>query len=197
MSSIEAGSSVRHPLYPELGRGRVLEVARGVPPAARVEWPEVGQTSTHAVSVLRPEVPRGMVSARALWWDEADWASPMHLGTIDGASYITDRHALLPVARIAGLPVGWEKKLGLKPIRPQALDGMAEWLNARVVPEASGRLFSLWLINPLEQAGFRIRPLEGVKDAHGICDPDLELVGLAIPLRSDNPPTDAARSAVL
>lgn len=50
---IEAGSTVRHPLYPELGVGRVLEIARSIPPAARVEWSEVGQTSTHALSVLR------------------------------------------------------------------------------------------------------------------------------------------------
>jgi hypothetical protein len=51
--SIEAGSAVRHPLYPELGRGRVVEIARSVPPAARVEWSTAGQISTHALSVLR------------------------------------------------------------------------------------------------------------------------------------------------
>ena len=144
-----------------------------------------------------------MVDARALWWHEPEvcdcaspdedfpcphdtaggWDYPMALGTIDGWTYITDRYVLLPVARIGGLPVGYAKELRLQPIPGQSLDGFAEWMAATVLPDPSPRLFSKWMVDPLEQAGFRIRPLDGVKDAHGICDPDLSLVGLVIPLR--------------
>lgn len=44
-------STVHHPLYPELGEGRVVRISRGVPPAALVAW-STGQTSTHSVRVL-------------------------------------------------------------------------------------------------------------------------------------------------
>lgn len=142
------------------------------------------------------------VSAKDLWWHEpvdctcpddalefcthdveGGWVSPMYMGTIDGAGYITDQYSLLPIARVGELPVGYGHVLNLRPVPGQALEGFAEWLTATVIPDASTRLFANWLIDPLEEAGFRIRPLEGVKDTHGICDPDLALVGLVIPVR--------------
>lgn len=122
-----------------------------------------------------------MVDARSLWHDADGWAKPLLLGTIDGAQYISDRYILLPVSRIGGLPVGWGSLL--TPLSGQAEDALAEWLTAGVLPDPSARVFAVDIIGPLEAAGFRLRPLEGVKDAHGICDPDLQLVGLATPLR--------------
>jgi hypothetical protein len=200
MSSIEAGSAVRHPLYPELGVGRVVEFVRDVPPCVRVEWPAVGQTSTHAVSVLRLDVPRGMVSALALWWFEGDdcdcanpeedwctheepgWSLSMFSFTIDGVRYLTDRHIALRADRITGA----EELEQIREMQPgQSLDGFAEWLTtATVAPERSDRVFARDVVEPLEAAGFLLRPLEGAKP-HGICDPDLRLVGLAMPLRPE------------
>lgn len=60
--AIEADTTVHHPLYPELGAGRVIRISRSVPPAAQVEW-STGQTSTHAVSILMTEFDR---QARAM-----------------------------------------------------------------------------------------------------------------------------------
>lgn len=53
MTAIEVESTVRHPLWPELGAGRVLAVSDKRPLHAKVHWPAVGQTSTHAFSSLR------------------------------------------------------------------------------------------------------------------------------------------------
>lgn len=53
MSAIKVESTVRHPLWPELGSGRVLSVSDKPPMNARVHWPAVEQTSTHAFSSLR------------------------------------------------------------------------------------------------------------------------------------------------
>lgn len=138
-----------------------------------------------------------MVSARALWPKTADWPSPLFYCTLDGAGYISDRYVMLPVARLGALPVGYGNHL--VPLPPQAEDGFAMWLTSTVLPDPSDRMFDGRIIDPLEAAGFKVRPLEGVKDAHGICDPDLELVGLAIPLRRPyygEPPVTTARAAV-
>lgn len=46
-------TTVRHPLWPELGAGRVVSVSEKPPMNARVHWPAADQTSTHACSSLR------------------------------------------------------------------------------------------------------------------------------------------------
>lgn len=143
-----------------------------------------------------------MVSARALWWSpatacecgperfrdypcscEGGWAAPMTFGELDGVTYLTDGFVLLPVHALGGLPVGYDQVLAVGPMRPQAMDGFAMWLATRPVSEPSDRAFARSLIDPIEEAGFRLRPLEGVKDAHGICDDELQVIGLAIPVR--------------
>lgn len=53
MSEIGIDTAVRHPLWPELGSGRVLSVSDKRPMHARVYWPAADQTSTHAFSSLR------------------------------------------------------------------------------------------------------------------------------------------------
>lgn len=134
------------------------------------------------------------VSAKALWWGDDAWAAPMYLGEIDGWGYITDQFSLLPVARLAELPVGYGHVLNLKPLPLQALEGFGLWLTATVLHCPSQRLFAGRVIDPLEKAGFVVRPLEGVKDAHGVCDPDMSLVGLVIPVRR-SAEVDAAKGA--
>jgi hypothetical protein len=52
--TIDVDGAVRHALYPELGHGRVLTLTDQLPRNARVHWPAANQTSTHAVSSLRP-----------------------------------------------------------------------------------------------------------------------------------------------
>jgi hypothetical protein len=52
---LAVGDEVRHALYPELGAGRLRDLTRGRVVSHRaglVAWP-TGQTSTHALSVLR------------------------------------------------------------------------------------------------------------------------------------------------
>lgn len=141
------------------------------------------------------------VSAKALWWDAPEactcvapnedypcphdtlggWPASLWIGEIEGVHHLTDRYVLLPVPRLTGLPASSD--LGLQPLGHQALDGFAEMLTASPVPATSSpRLFARPLIDPLEQAGFKIRELVGVKDVHGICDPDMTVVGLIIPL---------------
>lgn len=125
-----------------------------------------------------------MVSARALWPKTVDvsWPAPMFYCTIDGAGYISDRSTLMPVARLAALPVGWGNLM--MPLPPQAEDGFAMWLASTVLPGPSDRLFARAIVDPLEAAGFLLRPLDGVRNAHGICDPTGELVGLAMPMHA-------------
>lgn len=156
-----------------------------------------------------------MVSARALWWTEPevctcanpeeDWCThdeggwPRLLGgSVDGVNYITDRYVILPVERLAELPVGYGNLL--EKLGRQSEDGLAEWLGAKVLRDPSDRVFAVDIINPLEAAGFLVRPLDGVKETHGICDPDLQLVGLAAPVRrqreAERPP-GTARTAAL
>lgn len=156
-----------------------------------------------------------LVSARALWWREAEechcveefadqcthtqttgWVSPLWIGEINGWTYLTDRVVFLPVSLIGGLPVGYATEWSLIPLPPQAVDGLATWLQATVNPEPSSRLFAAPVIDPLEQVGYRIRRLEGIREAHGICDPDLKLVGLVMPMARgfvvDPPPARVA-----
>lgn len=143
-----------------------------------------------------------MVDARALWWHPAGcmcsgvpqpregWVGPLHIGEINGWTYLTDRVTFLPIARIGELPVGYATQWTIVPLAPQSVDGLATWLNARVIDEVPTRVFATAVVDPLEQAGFLIRPLERTRDAHGICDPDGTVVGLVMPMkRSYNPET--------
>lgn len=118
------------------------------------------------------------------------WAYPMMKATIDGTLFITDRHVLLPADRV----LGWDRiDHPLIELRPQASDGLAEWLTATVLPDASDRVFYRKFIDALEQAGFLIRPLEGLMATHGICDPDLRLVGVVSPVGPKSLTVDAAK----
>lgn len=139
-----------------------------------------------------------MVSARDLWWSEPEhdaggWANIMFT-EIDGWQYLTDRYVFLPTARLTELPVGYDQVLHLQPLPRQATEGLAEWMSASVLPAPSYRQFHLDRLDPLEQAGFRIRELVGVKDVHGICD-GLEVVGLISPIMRSRENDHAGRVA--
>lgn len=120
-----------------------------------------------------------MVDARAMQW--AERRSTLYSLEIDGWQYLTDHYVMLPTARVGGLPVGYGNLL--MPLARQAEEGLAMWLSANVLPEPSTRVFERIRIDPVEGAGFKVRPLERVREAHGICDPQLRLVGLIVPLR--------------
>jgi hypothetical protein len=63
---ITADMDVCHPLYPELGIGKVLYVTASSAPAARVNWVDAGQISNHSVSVLRAPGARGCDAREAI-----------------------------------------------------------------------------------------------------------------------------------
>lgn len=116
---------------------------------------------------------------------------------IDGWTYLTDQYVMLPVSRLTELPVGYDQVLRLTPVPAQGADGMAEWMTTDAIPERPERYFSTRLIDPLEQAGFLIRPLNGVKNAHAICVPGLTVVGLlvAVPRPAEDPAAPNMRRA--
>ncbi|HEY9410299.1 MAG TPA: hypothetical protein VIP77_12020 [Jiangellaceae bacterium] len=156
------------------------------------------------------------VSAKALWWSEpkvcdcvapnedfecphdttGSWpAGEMYVGDIDGRQFITDRYVCLPVERLTQLPVGYGRELNLRPLPRQAAEGFAEWMTAAVLPAPSYRLFQPERIDPLEAAGFKVRELVGVKDAHAICDHGLEVAGLITPIMRSREKDYAGRVA--
>lgn len=128
------------------------------------------------------------VSAKALWWDEVDGGWDPRLtfftGQFAGDRLVTDRHLAVKVPWLSD----W---LDLPSVTSAGLHSaaefqMADWLEAdalaSVVPE---RLFPSYLLDPLEQAGLRVRPLEGVSArVFGVCDPSesWRVVGLIQPL---------------
>lgn len=115
------------------------------------------------------------VSAKALWWDEVDdgWDPRLTFfsGQFAGDRLVTDRHLAVKVAWLSDwLDLPSMVKAGL---HSAAEFQMADWLEAEpyvsVVPE---RLFSSYLLDPLEQAGLRVRPLHDVSArVFGVCDP--------------------------
>ena len=113
---------------------------------------------------------------------------------IDGWQYLTDRYVFLPTARLTELPVGYDQVLRLQSMPLQASEGFAEWMTATVLPAPSYRVFQPERIDPLEQAGFKVRELVGVKDVHGICD-GLEVVGLIAPIMRSREAEFAGRVA--
>jgi hypothetical protein len=122
-----------------------------------------------------------MVDYRAMGWHDLQ-PDGLFSVQIDGWQYMTDHYVLLPTARIDGLPVGYDNLL--MPLARQAAEGFGMWLSANVLPDPSDRVFERRRIDPLEEAGFKVRALDGVKDAHGICDyGHLDLVGLITPVR--------------
>lgn len=114
------------------------------------------------------------VSAKALWWDEVDndWDRQLTFfsGEFAGDRLVTDRTLALRVNRLYDID-------GLPSLTGNLHSGaefqMADWLEAEpyasVVPE---RLFPSYLLDPLEQAGLRVRPLHDVSArVFGVCDP--------------------------
>lgn len=148
-----------------------------------------------------------MVSAKAMWWRDPEkcscpddaldrcthdvdggWYSdlqPMLFGEINGWGYISDRLVLLPISRLAHLPVGYSKVLNLRPLSQRQLDGFADVMAGHVTAAPSDRVFHASLIDPIEQGGLLVRPIVAVKDIHAVCDPDLSIVGLLQPVRRD------------
>lgn len=161
------------------------------------------------------------VSAKALWWYDAEqcfcvrsedrmscaredqrtgsWYDDLAFfsGEYAGDRLITDRHLALRVAYITGLE---EVPAEIRPLHSAAEAGMADWLacdpEVAVIPD---RLFFTHLLDPLEAAGFRIRPLERVKDVHGVCVPGLSwhVVGLLSAVPRSAEPSETARKVAL
>lgn len=159
-----------------------------------------------------------MVSAKALWWNAPEvcdcaapdedfqcphdttggWSSdvtPMACGEINGWLYLTDRFVLLPISRLSHLPVGYSEVLNLRPLGQRHLDGFTEVMAGHVTAEPSDRVFLQHLLDPIEEAGLKVRPIVHVKEIHAVCDPDLSVVGLLQPLRSAIEHGDGARPA--
>jgi hypothetical protein len=127
------------------------------------------------------------VSAKALWWDEVDgtWDARLHFltGAYAGDRLITDRHLAIRIDWLtdkADLP-SVEGRL-----HSAAEFQLADWLDAEpmtsILPE---RLFPTYLIDPLEAAGLRIRPLSGISArVFAVCDPAVSwrVAGLIQPL---------------
>ncbi|WBQ02993.1 hypothetical protein [Kribbella sp. CA-293567] len=120
-----------------------------------------------------------MVDAQALGWRILLANGGLSSVEIDGEEYLLDPVVLMQASRIGGLPVGYGNHLF--PTIQQAADGFAMWLQATVLPTPSDRVFKVDYLSLLEEAGFTVRPLEGVRNAHGICD-GLQMVGLINPL---------------
>lgn len=127
------------------------------------------------------------VSAKALWWDEVDddWDPGLtfQMGVSAGDRLVTDRHLMLRsrwLSDVDGLPSMTGN------LHSAAEFQLAEWLEAEpytvVIPE---RLFPSYLLDPLERAGLRVRPLHGISArVFGVCDPSESwaVVGLIQPL---------------
>ena len=114
------------------------------------------------------------VSAKALWWDEVDAAWDRELtffsGQFAGDRLVTDRTLALRVNRLYDIDDLPELTGNM---HSAAEFQMADWLEAdprtAVIPE---RLFPSYLLDPLEAAGFRVRPLDGTPSrVFGVCDP--------------------------
>ncbi len=159
------------------------------------------------------------VSAKALWWYKAEcfcleheargcaredecagsWFDDLAFfsGEYAGDRLITDRHLALRVAYLTGLE---EVPAIIRPLHSAAEAGMGDWLTAdpqvAVVPD---RLFATYLLDPLEAAGFRVRPLDRVKDVHGVCVPteSWQVVGLLSAVPRSAEPSDTARKVSL
>lgn len=122
-----------------------------------------------------------MVSATDLWWDGTAWPSRMLIGAIDGWQFLTNQVVFMPVARLA-LPVGYATTMNLEPLTMQALEGLAEWMALTPRQEPSTALFRNEVIDPLEAAGFLVRELPVKRRPHAVCDPDMSVVGLVMPI---------------
>lgn len=108
------------------------------------------------------------------WFDDLAFFS----GEYAGDRLITDGHLALRVNRITGLE---DVPASIRQLHSAAEASMDDWLQCdplvAVIPD---RLFPNHLLDPLEQAGFRVRPLDRVKNVHGVCVPDesWRIVGL-------------------
>lgn len=127
------------------------------------------------------------VSAKALWWDEVDDAWDPKLtfftGEFAGDRLVTDQHLAVRVR--------WLTDVDSLPsvtgnLHSAAEFQMSEWLEAEpMVSIRPERLFPSYLLDPVEHAGLRVRPLAGVSArVFGVCDPSesWRVVGLIQPL---------------
>lgn len=127
------------------------------------------------------------VSAKALWWDEVDgeWDPRLTFqsGAFAGDRIVTDRHLAVRARWLSDV----DDLPSMTGVMHSAAEfQLADWLEAEpftvVIPE---RLFPSYLLDPVEQAGLRVRPLHGVSArVFGVCDPSesWHVVGLIQPL---------------
>jgi hypothetical protein len=104
---------------------------------------------------------------------------------IDGWQYLTDRYVFLPTAMLTELPVGYDQVLNLQPMPRQASEGLIEWMTLTPAAERGDAVFRAGLLDVLEGAGLLVRPLPLKSRVHAICEPDMCVVGLAMPVRRD------------
>jgi hypothetical protein len=85
-----------------------------------------------------------------------------------GTTYITDGYVALPKDRFTGLD---EMDRDINPLSDRLAASLAGQLDGVVEAGSPTRWFREPFITVLETAGFRIRPLAGVRIIHAICDP--------------------------
>lgn len=124
------------------------------------------------------------------WFDDLSFFS----GEFAGDRLLTDGHLAIRVPYVTE----WQNvPTSIRQLHSAAEISLGEWLVAdpmvAVVPE---RLFAAHLLDPLEKAGFRVRPLDRVSNVHGVCVPELgwRVAGLLNPLPRAAEPSESARA---
>lgn len=115
---------------------------------------------------------------------EASWAYPLNHVAVGTTPFITDRFLAFPAHLLDNAPPA-DRLLTMENDGP-ASKLLGTYLSAPPLPDASLRWFRPELIDPVEAAGFTVRPLGGQADTHGVCDPDQDgrVVGLIMPIRA-------------
>lgn len=124
------------------------------------------------------------------WFDDLSFFS----GEFAGDRLLTDGHLAIRLTYVTE----WQNvPTSIRQLHSAAEISLEEWLTAdplvAVVPD---RLFAAHLLDPLEKAGFRVRPLDRVSNVHGVCVPDRgwHVAGLLNPLPRSAEPSESARA---
>jgi hypothetical protein len=151
------------------------------------------------------------LDARTLWWHDArectcpapdedwpcdcepneGWYYPLFHVAVASTPFITDRFVAFPAHLLENAPPAGAL-LTMDPDGP-ASKLLAQWMSTPFIPHVSERRFRAEILDPIEAAGLRVRPLDGVKaqkgqhgDTHGVCDPEMNwrVIGLVAPIKA-------------
>lgn len=127
------------------------------------------------------------ISTRALWWEAAEfcdcddfrdydcphnkvagWVFPLNRITLPNHTLLTDRYIALSIHVLA--EEDDVKCLDLH-LPPEQLGKITAWMTGQPLPNPSPTLFQPRLLNPIEAAGYRVRPLAGQPRIHAVVHP--------------------------